>query len=218
MRQRARVAVIYYSSTGNVHGLAEAVARGAAGAGAEVRLRRVAELAPPEAVAANPDWRRHAEATRDVPEAVLDDLTWADALVFGSPSRYGNMAAQLKQFLDTTGGLWARNALVDKVVSGFTSAGSVHGGQETTLTSMYHVFMHWGAILVPPGYSDPVVEEAGGNPYGVSGDDRAGRGPAAATVAAAGHLGRRVTQKALLLGRPLPAPAGPAGALAGEPA
>ncbi|GAA2096361.1 NAD(P)H:quinone oxidoreductase [Streptomyces albiaxialis] len=215
MPEHLKAAVVYYSSTGNVHALARAVAQGAELAGAEVRLRRVAELAPPEAVASNPDWLAHAEAARDVPLAELTDLTWADALLFGTPSRYGNMAAQLKQFLDTTGGLWDAGELADKALAGFTSAGSPHGGQESTLTSMYQVFMHWGAILVPPGYTDPVVEGAGGNPYGVSADDGGGAGPGEPALAAARHLGRRVAEKAALLRR---TPAGtPGGTSVGTP-
>lgn len=162
------IAVIYYSATGNVHHLAEAVAQGASVAGAEVRLRTVAELAPDTAVAGNPRWAAHAEATRDVGKASLEDLTWADGLVFGTPTRFGNVAAQLRQFLDTTGGLWAQGKLANKAVSGFTSAGSLHGGQESTLLSMYQVFMHWGAIIVPTGYTDASIDAAGGNPYGVS--------------------------------------------------
>src|SRR3954451_2614953 len=102
----ANVAVIYYSSTGNVHALAEALAEGASQAGAEVRLRRVAELAPDTAIDSNPAWRAHLDATSNVPEASHDDLRWADAYAFGTPTRYGNVSAQLKQFLDTTAGLW----------------------------------------------------------------------------------------------------------------
>lgn len=112
------IAVIYYSSTGNVHALAEAVAEGATKAGAEVRLRRVAELAPAEAIDANDGWRAHADATAAVPVASLDDLRWADGFAFGSPTRYGNVSAQLKQFLDTTGPLWAAGELSDKVATG----------------------------------------------------------------------------------------------------
>ncbi len=106
--------------------------------------------------------------TEDVPEASLEDLAWADAYVFGTPTRFGNVSAQLKQFIDTAGPLWAEGKLADKVVSGFTSALNAHGGQESTLLSMYNVFMHWGSIIVPPGYTDQSIFEAGGNPYGVS--------------------------------------------------
>lgn len=164
----SRIAVIYYSSTGNVHRLAEAVAEGAADVGAEVRLRRVSELAPDDAVAANRDWAAHAVATRDIPEATHEDLVWADGFAFGTPVRFGTPAAQLKQFLDTTGGLWAEGALQDKAVTVFASAANPHGGVEATLLSLSNVFYHWGAALIPPGYTDPSVAAAGGNPYGTS--------------------------------------------------
>ncbi|MBE3562653.1 MAG: NAD(P)H:quinone oxidoreductase [Hydrogenibacillus schlegelii] len=163
-----RVAVIYYSATGTNYRLAQAAARAAEAAGAEVRLRKVAELAPPEAIEQNPAWKRHVEATRDVPEARPDDLVWADVIVFSAPSRFGNVPSQLKQFLDTTGPLWAKGALVDKVVTAMTSAQNPHGGQEATLLSLYTTAYHWGAIVVPPGYTDPAVFAAGGNPYGTS--------------------------------------------------
>jgi len=125
-------------------------------------------LAPDAAIDRNPAWRAHIEATRDVAEATLEDLEWADGYLFGSPTRYGNVTAQFKQFVDTTGGPWSRGKLSDKPVAGFTSARNPHGRQETTLLAMYNVFHHWGCLLVPPGYTDPTVYAAGGNPYGVS--------------------------------------------------
>lgn len=164
----AKVAVVYYSSTGNVHQLAKAVAEGAEKAGAEVRLRRVPELAPDAAIDANPAWREHVEATKDVEIATLDDLEWANAYAFGSPTRYGNIAAQLKQFIDTTGGLWSKGLLADKPATGFTSAHNAHGGNESTTLALYNTFHHWGSIIVAPGYTDPVVYGAGGNPYGTA--------------------------------------------------
>lgn len=191
--QQPKVAVIYYSSTGTVHRLAEAVAEGARETGAEVRLRRVAELAPAAAVASNPAWAAHVEAVRDVPLADQADLEWADAYLFGTPTRFGNVASQLKQFLDGSGGLWAQGKLADKVAAGFTSAGNAHGGQESTLLALYNTLYHWGCFIVPPGYTDPAVYAAGGNPYGVSvsamnGEPR----PTAEILAAARYLGRRV--------------------------
>jgi NAD(P)H dehydrogenase (quinone) len=159
-----KVAVIYYSATGTVHALALAVAEGAASAGAEVRLRRVAELASHSAIAQNPQWRRHADATRSIVEAAVEDLAWADAFAFGTPSRFGAPAAQLKQFIDQAGGLWQEGKLADKPVTAFTSAFNRHGGTEATMLSLGNVFYHWGALIVPPGYTDPVVHAAGGNP------------------------------------------------------
>lgn len=163
-----KLTIVYYSSTGTIYTLAKAMEEAALQAGAEVRLRKVAELAPEAAVASNPAWKAHLEATAAVPVVGLEDLDWADAYLFGTPTRFGNVAAQMKQFLDTTGGLWYHGKLANKVVSGFTSAQNVHGGQETTLMALYNTFYHWGAILVPPGYTDPLLIAAGGNPYGVS--------------------------------------------------
>ncbi|MFD9032073.1 NAD(P)H:quinone oxidoreductase [Streptomyces sp. NPDC059567] len=163
-----KVAVIYYSATGNVHELAQAVAEGAEKAGAEVRLRRVPELAPDAAIDSNPAWRAHVDATGDVEIATLDDLEWADAYAFGSPTRFGNVAAQLKQFIDTSGGLWQQGGMADKPATAFTSAHNVHGGNESTLLALYNTFHHWGSVIVSPGYTDPSVYAAGGNPYGTA--------------------------------------------------
>ena len=162
------VAVIYYSSTGNVYELAKAAAEGADKGGAgEVRVCKVKELAPDEAIASNQGWAEHARQTQDVPVADLDLLEWADVLLLGTPTRYGAAASQLRQFLDTTGPLWAEGKLADKVVAAFASTSTSHGGQETTLVSLYTTVMHWGAIIVAPGYLDPVQFQVG-NPYGAS--------------------------------------------------
>src|SRR5437868_5049626 len=115
------VAVIYYSATGAVHALAEAVAEGAESAGGGVRRRRVAELAPDSVIDEDPRWRRHADATAGVAQAAVDDLVWADAFAFGTPTRFGAPAAQLKQFIDQTSGLWRDGKLADKPVTAFTS-------------------------------------------------------------------------------------------------
>ena len=155
------IAVIHYSATGNVHALASAIADGAREEGAEVRLRRVAELAPEEAIAANPRWVAHRAATADLPEATVDDLEWADGFALGSPTRFGLPAAQLKQFLDQTGGLWARNGLVDKVGTAFTSASTGHGGLEATVLAINTVLYHWGSIVLPLGYTDAVDQVDG---------------------------------------------------------
>ena len=136
------VAVIYYSATGNVHALAQAVAEGAQEAGAEARLRRVEELAPDAAIASNPAWRAHADATAHIPVATHEDLAWADAYAFGTPTRYGNVSSQLKQFIDTTAGLWAAGELADKPVTAFTSAINAHGGNESTLLALYNTMHH----------------------------------------------------------------------------
>ncbi|MFJ2952788.1 NAD(P)H:quinone oxidoreductase [Streptomyces sp. NPDC087226] len=195
-----RVAVIYYSATGNVHALASAVAEGARSRGAEVRLRRVAELAPDTAIDSNPAWRAHADATHDdVPEATPEDLEWATAYAFGTPTRFGNVASQLKQFIDLTGGLWQAGVFHGKPATSFTSAMNRHGGQESTILSLNNVFYHWGCLIVPPGYTDPLLYEAGGNPYGTSWPSSGGEGPDEATLEAARYQGRRLADTATRL-------------------
>lgn len=194
-----KVAVIYYSSTGSVHALAEAAREGAEKVGAEVRLRRVAELAPAEVLATKPAWAAHAAATAGIPVATHDDLLWADAVVLGTPTRFGLPAAQLKQFIDTTGSLWAQGLLADKVYAALTSTGTAHGGQEATLLALANTFYHWGGFLVPPGYTDP-VQAIAGNPYGAGHVDGNGaRLPGDVELDAAAHLGRRVATVAARL-------------------
>lgn len=194
----ARISIIYYSSTGHHHALALKVAEGAGLEGAETRVRKVRELAPDAAIDARPGWRAHLDATAEVPEATLADLEWADGFVFGTPTRFGLPAAQLKQFLDQTGGLWAQGKLQDKPVSVFGGAGNPHGGQESTLLALNNVFYHWGAVIVPTGYTDPALKAAGGNPYGVSFTASAS-GPSPEAQAAAVYLGRRLARFADVL-------------------
>lgn len=163
-----KLAVIFYSMGGTNFQLAKWAEEGAKEAGAEVRVLKVQELAPESVVQGNEVWKRTTEATKDVPVATSEDLEWADAIIFSVPTRFGNMPSQMKQFLDTQGGLWATGKTVNKVVSAMTSAQNSHGGQEATILSLYTSMMHWGAIIVPPGYTDPVLFAAGGNPYGTS--------------------------------------------------
>lgn len=165
---QVKLTIVYYSSTGTNYQMALAAKAAAEAAGAEVRLRKVAELAPDVAIDSNPAWRAHVNATRDVPVVSPADMEWANAYLFGTPTRYGNVASQMKQFIDTLSGLWLRGSLSNKPVAAFTSAMNVHGGQESTLLALYHTFYHWGSIIVPPGYTDPAFYAAGGNPYGVS--------------------------------------------------
>lgn len=164
---KVKLAVIYYSQTGTTYQQALAIEEGAKEAGAEVRLRKVKELAPEQAIQSNQGWGDHIQATQHVPEASNADLEWADAIIFGTPTRYGLPSAQLKQFIDGTGGLWAKGLLVDKVGSSFCSTATKHGGQESTLLAVNNAFYHWGMIIVSPGYVDPIQFEAG-NPYGAS--------------------------------------------------
>jgi NAD(P)H dehydrogenase (quinone) len=168
LERSARIAVIYYSATGNVHGLARAVAEGAAGAGAEVRLRHVAELSDELLISANQLWGRHRSEVEDEPVAQLEDLEWADGVAFGTPTRFGNVAAQLKLFLDLAGDLWEQGKLIDKVATSFTSAKTEHGGQESTILALNNTLYHWGAIILPLGYTVREAFNGGANPYGAS--------------------------------------------------
>ncbi|MCM0674516.1 NAD(P)H:quinone oxidoreductase [Micromonospora phytophila] len=192
MHNNVHVAVIYYSATGTVHALAQASVDGAEKAGATTRLRRVAELAPAAAIASNPEWQAHSEQSAGIPEATLADLDWADVVLFGTPTRYGTMASQLKQFIDTTGPLWQQGKLADKVYSSFTATATIHGGQESTLLSMAQVFYHWGGIMVPPGYTDPIQFQTG-NPYGTSFVASQGKLPDETALEAARYQARRAT-------------------------
>lgn len=162
------LAIIYYSSTGTNYKLAQWASEGGKEAGAEVKVLKVQELAPEAAIASNPAWKAHYEATKDVPEVSLNDLEWADAIIFSVPTRFGNIPSQMKQFLDTTGGLWFTGKLTNKVVSAMSSANNYHGGEEATILALYTTMYHWGAIVVAPGFTDPSIATAGGNPYGVS--------------------------------------------------
>lgn len=189
----SKVAVIYYSSTGTNQALAEAVAAGAREAGAEVRVLLVAETAPDAAIDSNPAWRAFVDKTKDQTRATGADLEWADAVVFGTPTRFGNVASQLKAFLDAQGGLWFQGKLANKVYAGFTSAANAHGGQEATLLALYTTLYHFGGIVIPPGYTDQVTFASGGNPYGPSvtvGFDN--KPPTDADIAHAQYLGKRV--------------------------
>lgn len=163
-----KLAIVYYSSTGTGTKMAEFAKEAAEKFGAEVRVRQVQELAPDVAIDGNPLWRKNVEATRDVPIAKSEDLIWADAIIFSAPSRYGVMAAQMKQFIDMQGGPWSRGEFVNKFVTAFTSAQNAHGGQEMVIQSIYTVMQHWGAIIVLAGYMNASTFAAGGNPYGTS--------------------------------------------------
>lgn len=187
-----KIVIVHYSSTGNLYRLAQALEAGAVAAGAEVRLRRVAELASPEAMAYNPKWAEHAAfAEANVPLAELDDLAWADGIALGTPTRFGGPAAQLKQFLDQTGGLWAKGQLANKVVTAFTSASTSHGGLESTILATLNVAYHWGSIILPVGYTHPAFN-ASGNPYGASHVAIKGSAPDDVALDAAHQQGHRL--------------------------
>ena len=163
----AKVLVLYYSSWGHVEQMAHAAAEGAREAGAEVTVKRVPELVPEEVAR-----QFHYKLDQQAPVADPNELADYDAIIFGTPTRFGNMAAQMKQFLDQTGGLWAKGALVGKVGSVITSTASQHGGQETTLTSFHTVLLHHGMVIVGLPYSfqgqNGVEAVKGGSPYGAT--------------------------------------------------
>lgn len=200
-----KTVVIYYSATGNVHRLAEAAIEGAEKAGADARLRQVRELAPTQAISANDAWNAHVEATTDVPMAEVDDLVWADVVIFGAPTRYGNVPSQFQQFLDLTGPVWAAGKLADKVYTAFTSSQTPHGGQESTLLSLYTTVYHWGGIVVPPGFTDPIQFQSG-NPYGASHVSGGGGLPGETQLEAARYQANRAVHISAALANGLSAP------------
>lgn len=190
----AKVAIIYYSQTGTTHKIAQAVEEGAKSAGAETRILKIKETAPDEVWGNIPNWKQHLEETSDVKEATNEDLEWADAIIFGTPTRYGLPSAQLKNFIDQTGSLWAKGALLNKIGSSFTTTATSHGGQEQTILALNTVFYHWGMIIVSPGYADPIQFSAG-NPYGSSfTSNNAQLDPDETAIAAAKFQGKRVAE------------------------
>ena len=195
-----KLAVVYYSATGHGTAMAKRVSAAAEKAGADVRVRHIAETRDPESFAQNPAWTANYEATKDLPEATGDDIVWADAVIFGSPTRFGSPASQFRAFIDSLGGIWSQGKLADKVYAAYTSSQTAHGGQETTLLALYISLMHFGGILVPPGYTDP-VKFVDGNPYGVghvTGPENKNELDKAANDAL-DHMARRVVE---IAGRP----------------
>jgi NAD(P)H dehydrogenase (quinone) len=191
---QAKVAIIYYSQTGTTLELAKAIEEGAREAGAETRLLKVRETAPDEVWQGNENWKKHRAETDHIKEATNDDLEWADAVIFGTPTRYGLPSAQLKNFIDQTGGLWAKGALVNKIGSSFTTTATAHGGQEQTILAMNTAFYHWGMIIVAPGYVEASQFQSG-NPYGASFTSNNGQLDPDESALTAGRLqGRRVTE------------------------
>ncbi|MDA0181691.1 NAD(P)H-dependent oxidoreductase [Solirubrobacter phytolaccae] len=172
-----RVTVIYYSVTGNVQALAEAAAAGATDAGAEVRLLPVAD-------------------------ATNADLEWADVVLFGTPSHYGTIAAELNRFIDGTGKLWLAGKLAEKVYGAFVASASTHGGQETTLVNFSTIFSHWGGIIVPPGFTAPIpvpVHLQSSNPHGASHIVGLGQQPGPLALDAARYQAQRAVSVAARL-------------------
>ena len=190
-----KVLVLYYSSYGHIERMAEAIAEGVREAGAHADIKRVPEIVPPE-VAEKSGFKLNQTA----PIATVDDLAGYDAIVIGTPTRFGNMAAQMKNFLDQTGGLWFHGKLVGKVGSVFTSTATQHGGQESTILSTHTVLLHHGMVVVGLPYSfqgQTILSEiTGGSPYGASTIAAAdgSRLPSENELAGARFQGRHVAQ------------------------
>jgi NAD(P)H dehydrogenase (quinone) len=189
-----KLLVVFYSRMGHTAKLADAIVEGARSVRfTEVEARRIEDLAPESVVAGVPGWKesRDALARRYRTLESAASLVDYDAIVFGAPTRYGVMAAELKNVFDQTGPEWNKGLFVDKVGSAFTSVQTAHGGHETTLWSIMTPMANLGMIIVPPGYTDPVMF-AGGSPYGATASTNADAGPTDADLAAARHQGKRV--------------------------
>ena len=202
-----KVLIVYYSTYGHVHKMAEAIAEGVKEVnGAEVALRRVPETLPPE-VLEKMGAVEAQKALSQVPECTVEELAEADAVIFGTPTRFGNMCGQMRQFLDATGQLWAKGALVGKVGSVFTSSATQHGGQESTILTFHVTLLHHGFVVVGLPYAFQgqmtVDEISGGSPYGAStiaGGDGS-RMPSENELDAARFQGRHVAEIALKLAK-----------------
>lgn len=183
----AKVLVLYYSSYGHIEAMASAIADGAREAGADVAVKRVPELVPEEVAR-----KTGIKLDQAAPIANVAELPEYDAIIFGTPTRFGNMASQMRNFLDQTGGLWAKGALIGKVGSVFASTGTQHGGQETTITSFHTTLLHHGMVIVGVPYSETrqttMSEISGGSPYG-------------ATTIAAGDGSRMPSENELAIAR-----------------
>lgn len=195
-----KVLVLYYSSWGHVEALAKAAAEGAASTGAEVTIKRVPELVPEEVAK-----QFYYKLEQEAPIASPAELADYDAIIFGTPTRFGNMASQMKNFLDQTGGLWAQGKLIGKVGSVFTSTASQHGGQETTITSFHTVLLHHGMVVVglPYAFQGLVGVDVvkGGTPYGATtlSDGDGSRQPSEVELEGAKFQGKHVAEIAAKL-------------------
>jgi NAD(P)H dehydrogenase (quinone) len=194
---QTKILVVFYSMTGNVAKLAAAVVEGAKSVpDTEVRMRQVEELIPKDKF--NDVMKKVKQELKDIPIATMEDLEWANGIAFGTPTRFGNMTAQMKNFIDQTGGLWQKGALENKVAGIFTSTSTQHGGQESTIiTSMVPLFHH-GMIIVGVPYSETRLfsmdSVSGGSPYGASSvsGPTASRAPIENEIQIAKTLGRRI--------------------------
>jgi NAD(P)H dehydrogenase (quinone) len=200
----SKILVVYYSSYGHIYQMAQAVVDGAKGVeGAEVRLRRIAELEQArQGMSTQPWYVQSQEQQQEIPEVTHDDLRWADGICWGTATRFGNMTAQMKQFLDGLGGLWMKGELEDKPAGIFTSTATIHGGQESTILTALVPLLHLGMIFVGTPYGQNpqimVTDGIGGSPYGpgtLAGSDGS-RQPVESELLTARNLGSRVTRVA----------------------
>jgi NAD(P)H dehydrogenase (quinone) len=207
MMMAAKVLIAFYSRAGAVEAMANAVAEGARAQGAEVRLRRAREFVGPEVMALAPGWAEAAARMNALYEApTADDAEWADAIILGTPTRFGGVAAEVKAYIDSLGGLWFQGKLNGKAGAVFGSTSSAHGGNESTLISLFNPLAHLGLIIVPTGYADPAMFKAG-TPYGASAvvNGRDKTVPSEQELDVARYQGRRVAQVADAL-KPLRTP------------
>ena len=193
-----KILIAFYSRTGTIEGLAKAVAEGAQAEGAEVRLRRARELVGHDIMSSVPGWKESAEAMNArYPAPTAEDAEWADGIIFGTPTRFGAAASELRAYIDGLGGLWFKGALNGKAGAAFAGSATPHGGNEVTVLSLYPTLAHLGLIIVPTGFADGAMFKGAGTPYGasvVSGNPPAG--PAAEELDVARFQGRRVAQVA----------------------
>jgi NAD(P)H dehydrogenase (quinone) len=200
---KPNILVVFYSRDGSVEALAKAVTEGAREAGAEVRLRRVSDIVSTEVMAKVPGWEeRSKKMVAEYGAPTTADAEWADGIIFGTPTRFGNTSAELKAFIDSLGGPWSQGKLNGKAAGAFTSTAGPHGGNEATLVSLYIPMAHLGFIIVPNGYTHGKIVQGHGTPYGsstVSGQNSAPPTPEELEVAK--HQGARVTQVAAALKR-----------------
>ena len=192
-----KLAILFYSTYGTNQTMAEIAAEAARAAGAEVRVLRIAETAPAEVVNSQDGWKAQVSRASALPVATPADMEWANAYLFSTPTSFGGAASQVRSFIDSLGGQWFSGALANKPVSAMTSAQNPHGGQEATILGLYTTFMHWGSVIVAPGYTDQALFATGGNPYGYS--HTQGAEFDEKVVAAIGHQAKRTVEIAAKL-------------------
>ena len=197
----AKVLIAFYSRNGSTEALAKAIAEGAESVGAEVRLRRARELIGWDVVTSVPGWAESAERQNALyPAPTAEDAEWADAIAFGSPTRFGIISSELKAYIDSLGGLWFQGKLFNKTGAAFGATAGTHGGAETTLIGLFAALSHLGLVIVPNGYGDPITFQ-GGTPYGshTAVDGQYVTAPAEADIAVAKYQGKRLASVAALL-------------------